>query len=264
MTALTDNRQTDRQDGDLLQIEGGIDIVYAGGMVCFNTVGYAVAAQNTADFRLAGVAYEKMDNGTGANGDKQVRVRRRGLFSFAATGMAITDIGKRVYITDDQTVTLTPGHVFCGVIGEFVSATEVLVDIEPAVEAGMGDRLVISGSLSTFVGNRFGHIFTVPVGRKATVLAGKVVAFVKPVYATDELLNLYKYDLSGTSEVQQLASANFDLDGLTAKQAADLTLSATAADLQGDPGDAFYFAANCTGVETTAGDIGVSLEIALN
>ncbi len=264
MAALTDNRQTERRDGDILQLEGGIDIVYRGGMVALDTAGYAVAAQDTASFIFSGVAWEKMDNSGGSNGDKEVRVQRSGLFSFACTGMAITDIGKRVYVSDDQTVTLTPGNVYCGIIAQFVSSTEVLVDIGPAVQAALGDKIIASGSLSTFVGERFGHIFTVPAGRKATLLAGKVLAMVKPNYATDELLNVYKYDLSGTAEKQQLSAADYDVDGLTAKQAADLTLTATAADLDGDPGDAWYFAVNCTGAETTAGDIGVTLEIALN
>ena len=265
MVASTDNRQTQRQDGILLAIPSGIDIVYRGTLVCRNTAGYLVAGQDTADFRFAGVALEKKDNSAGANGDLKVRVERTGLFRFATSGMAITDVGKRVYITDDQTVTLTPGHVFCGVIAVFESATVVWIDIGPAVQAGMGDKLAVSGAEHTVQDlNVFTHMFTCPTGRKATVLAAKVVAMVKPVYATDEVLNLYKYDLSGTAEKALLASANFDLDTLTAKQAADLTLTATVADLDMDPGDALYFAVNCTGAETTVGDIGVTAEIALN
>ena len=264
MVASTDNRQTQRQDGILLAIPSGIDIVYRGTLVCLNTAGYLVAGQDTADFRFAGVALEKKDNSAGANGDLSVRVERSGLFRFAASGMAITDVGKRAYISDDQTVTLTPGHVFCGVIALFESATVVWIDIGPAAQAGMGDKLAASGGLHTAVGNLFFHIFTCPANRKATVLAAKLVALVKPDYATDEVFNLYKYDLSGTSEKQLLATANFDIDSLTAKQATDLTLTATVADLDMDPGDALYGAANCTGTETTAGDIGVTAEIALS
>lgn len=266
MTALTDNRQTERKDGELLQLPCGVDIVYRGGMVCLNTSGYAVAAQDTASFRFAGVAYEKKDNSSGSAGDEDVRVYRSGLHKFAGTGFAITDVGKRVYVSDDQTVTLTPGNVFAGVIADYESATAVWVDIGPAVEAGNGDKITVSANVRTVADTTvYGLAFVCPAGRKATVLAAKVVAMVKPVYATDELLNLYNYDLSATSEEAVLETADYDLDGLTAKQAADLTLqSTTPANLDMDPGDALYVAVACTGAETTAGDIGVTFEIALN
>lgn len=265
MTALTTNRQTERKDGKLLSVPMGDDIVYRGSFVCRNASGYAEAGQNTASYNFQGVAYEKKDNAGGSNGAKSVRVYRDGWFRFAGTGFAITDIGKRVYLSDDQTVTLTPGHVFCGIIADFISSTEVWVDIAPAVQAAVGGKMVFSATVRTVADTVvYGHFLDVPTGRYATVLAAKVTAYVKPVYATDEVLNLYNYDLSGTSEKAMLATADFDLDGLTAKQSANLTLHGTAANLQAEGGDALYFGVNCTGSETTAGDVGVTIEVALN
>ena len=151
MTALSANRQTDRKDGVLVDRPAGVDILYQGGLVVINSSGYAVAGQDLAGARFGGVAYEKIDNSGGSNGDKAVRCWRKGLFSFAGSGFAITDVGKKVYLSDDQTVTLTPpgtGNVCVGVIAEYVSATEVLVDIEPAIAPQRFHRDTLYGSIT--------------------------------------------------------------------------------------------------------------------
>lgn len=132
MAALTKNRLTAYKDG----IEVGHQVaastkIYAGSLVCLNASGYAVPGADTASFNYVGVAQEHVDNSTGANGDLTVTVRRKGIHRFAAAGMAITDIGTAVYVSDDQTVAKsTTNSIACGKIAEFISATEVGVDID--------------------------------------------------------------------------------------------------------------------------------------
>jgi hypothetical protein len=129
---LSADRKTKYREGIELEYKVAASAkIYAGSLVCLNTSGYAAAGADTASFKFLGVAREQADNSSGANGDITVRVRRKGVFRMAASGMAVTDIGAAVYVSDDQTVAKsTTNSVACGKIAEFVSATEVGVDID--------------------------------------------------------------------------------------------------------------------------------------
>ena len=132
MTALSADRKTVYREG--VEIEYKVAAaarIYAGALVCVNGSGYAVPGADTSGFKFVGVAVEGADNSAGSNGSISVRVRRKGIFRFAASGMAITDIGASVNVSDDQTVAkATTNSVACGKIAEFVSATVLGVDIE--------------------------------------------------------------------------------------------------------------------------------------
>lgn len=84
--------------------------VYQGGMVQISAAGYAVPGSATIANVTIGRAAETVDNAGGANGAVSVKVRR-GIFRFAnsAAGDLIgrTEIGKTVYVVDDQTVAKT-------------------------------------------------------------------------------------------------------------------------------------------------------------
>ena len=98
--------------------------IYKGGFVCINpSTGYAVPGADTANYRCVGVAIEQVAAGALASGTYKVRVET-GIFLMAATGIAITDVGKAMYIKDDQTFddTSTNG-IFAGILVEFVSST---------------------------------------------------------------------------------------------------------------------------------------------
>ncbi|MHC1727950.1 MAG: capsid cement protein [Syntrophobacteraceae bacterium] len=132
MTALNADRKTSYREG--IEIEYKVSAnakIYAGSLVCINASGYASPGADTANFKFVGVAMEQIDNTGGANGNITMRVRRKGVFRFAASGMAITDLGASVNVSDDQTVAkTTTNSVACGRIAEFVSATEVGIDID--------------------------------------------------------------------------------------------------------------------------------------
>lgn len=112
MAALTSARNTIRQDGKRRSVPLAANgKVYQGGLV------QIVAASAFADKATAtvanvtiGMATSTVDNTGGANGDKSVEVDR-GIFRFAnsAAGdlIARTEIGKDVYVVDDQTVAKT-------------------------------------------------------------------------------------------------------------------------------------------------------------
>jgi hypothetical protein len=132
MSALTNDRKTTYREG--IEIEYKVAagaVIYAGSLVCLNSGGYAEPGADTAGFRFVGVAFEHVDNASGGNGAATVRLRRKGVFRFAASGMAVADLGKAVNVADDQTVaTETTNSVACGRIAEFIGATEVGVDID--------------------------------------------------------------------------------------------------------------------------------------
>lgn len=135
MAALTKDRNTSRKATGqvaVLPVAAGVKI-YAGSQVCINGNGYAVPAADTAGYRFAGVSHEYVDNSGGANGALKVLVWRDGIFDFSSAGMGADDVGKPVFIADDQTVALSSTNaVGCGIISEVESATKVWVDIAPA------------------------------------------------------------------------------------------------------------------------------------
>lgn len=133
MAALTQDRNTSYREGVELEYNVAASVkIYGGSLVALNASGYAAPGADTASFKFLGVAREQVDNSAGANAAKKVTVRKTGVHRFAASGMAITNIGDDVYLVDDQTVGLaatTTNDVKCGKIAEFISATEVGVDI---------------------------------------------------------------------------------------------------------------------------------------
>ena len=84
--------------------------VFQGGMVQFNAAGSGIAAAAVAANVTVGIARESVDNTGGATGAVSVKVRR-GIFRFAnsAAGdlIARSEIGKIVFVVDDQTVAKT-------------------------------------------------------------------------------------------------------------------------------------------------------------
>lgn len=108
MAALAADRNTPYRDG--LFISVGVKAatkIYAGSLVVVDA-GYAKPAAKAADLVALGRAENAADNTSGASGDIQVQVRR-GTFRWdtvaaAAGKVTVAEVGKDVYIADDQTV----------------------------------------------------------------------------------------------------------------------------------------------------------------
>jgi hypothetical protein len=109
MAALTENRYTKHRDGIITAhpVKAAAHI-FKGSLVCADSSGYAVPADDAASYTVLGVAIEEADNGSGSNGDVSVRVQAGGVFSFARAGtIGQGDLGAALYVADDQSVGLS-------------------------------------------------------------------------------------------------------------------------------------------------------------
>lgn len=112
------------------------DIIYEGAAVGDNGSGYARPLVAADPFR--GFAESNADNSAGSAGDKNVRVREYGKVQLAISGLAITDVGKPVYASDDDTFTLTAtSNSHIGRVVRFVSTGVGIVAFD-ATRGGEG------------------------------------------------------------------------------------------------------------------------------
>jgi hypothetical protein len=141
MAVLTDNRETDRKDGVLLAVPvKGSTTIYKGAQVAIDADGYLVPASDAAGLRGGMVAYEKVDNSAGADGDVKCRVYRKGIFLFDASSITLAMVGDMMYVVDDQTFDEATGTnaIMAGRLVDFVSTTKGWIDIEGAFTRRVG------------------------------------------------------------------------------------------------------------------------------
>jgi hypothetical protein len=133
MAALTKDRATPYREGVEMEFPVATAVkIYAGSLVCVNANGFAAPAADTAGLRLAGVALEQVDNTTGADGTKNVRLRRQGVFEFDAASITQAMVGDPMFVVDDHTfddAAGTTNDVKVGVLVKFGSATKGWIDI---------------------------------------------------------------------------------------------------------------------------------------
>ncbi|MHB8071552.1 MAG: hypothetical protein ACYDHF_06335 [Candidatus Cryosericum sp.] len=106
---------------------------YEGSLLFKRADGYATTAAGGLPF--LGHAYAEADNTSGSSGDLDAYVRS-GKYTARVTlsGVAITDVGKEVYASDDGTLTLTAtGNSRVGVVDTYVSTNTCLVEFQPLV-----------------------------------------------------------------------------------------------------------------------------------
>jgi len=136
MTALTGDRRLERRDGVELDFPvAAATRIYGGALVATNTSGYLVPGGDTAGYKFAGVASGWFDNTSGANGELIAVVRRRGVINCAIASAVQADVGKSVFLADDQTVAFAAGtenKIYVGVIAGVIDGTNVWVDIDRA------------------------------------------------------------------------------------------------------------------------------------
>ena len=261
MAALTANLTTRRKEGTVLSYPCAVDIVYRGSLVTIDSTGYLQPLLNEANEAFAGVASEKVDNSAGAAGDKSCQVYTEGVFYFAGTGFAQTDVGTLAFGTDDQTVSLTPSNVCVGRIVEFVSSTEIGVDITGFAHGG-SNYMYISGMViqSTAASTTYETTLYVGIaGADIFVIAGSYCLQVVPNYATSTLA-LENYDSSATADDNLLTTATVDLEDDTAQTAVALALTATTADRVISSGDQIHATVVIGATEVTAGKgLGITL-----
>jgi len=129
---LTANREVDHYvDQELRTFRViGSDIIYKGALVGLHSTSYAEPL--VAGDPFLGIAYEEVDNSAGSSGDKTVRCYTLGDFQLAVSGCAITDIGRPVFASADNTLTFDGnGNSYAGIVQDFVSSGIAIVRIDP-------------------------------------------------------------------------------------------------------------------------------------
>lgn len=150
-TALSAGRNTLPRAGvDMSLTMASNVIIYAGSMVCVDSSGKANPAADTSGFAVVGRADETVDNRTAVYvATKKIKVAR-GVFRWEnADSIVAADIGKIVYVTDDQTVNKTGGgqNIIAGAVID-VDSSGVWVDtakIGP-IGAATPSSLAVSGA----------------------------------------------------------------------------------------------------------------------
>lgn len=133
MTAVTADIETNSRPGDIVSYPVAANTnIYKGTMVKLSS-GYAASMTKAASLVFVGIAIEGVDNSSGAAGDKNVRVARRGIHELTMASAAITDVGSVVYALDNATVTKTSTDATkTGKAVKFENSGKIFVDIEGA------------------------------------------------------------------------------------------------------------------------------------
>ena len=117
-------------------------ILFAGCLCCLDSDGYVIDGTDATAQKFAGIAQEAFDNTDGTDGtdedgnDANVVLYTEGAFRFASASLTEADIGKAVYLLDNQTVVKSGHadldfHIYVGRIISIESATVVWVAIDP-------------------------------------------------------------------------------------------------------------------------------------
>ncbi len=130
MTTLSVDRSRSYELGDYNDLPAiGTDIIYEGAAVGSN--GTNAHRPLSAGDRFVGFAEARVDNSTGAAGAKYVRVRSKGRVQLPITSFDVTDVGKPVYASDDDTFTLTQStNSHIGKAVRFVATGSVIVEFD--------------------------------------------------------------------------------------------------------------------------------------
>lgn len=106
------------------------DIIYEGAAVGDNASG--AARPLVAGDPFLGFCVRRVDNSTGAAGDRRVKVRRKGIVVIPVVGVTgIGKIGDTVYAADDDTFTLSStNNSAIGKITDVISSTTCKVYFE--------------------------------------------------------------------------------------------------------------------------------------
>lgn len=136
MTALTDNFEAKRQDGEMVDTKVLADaVIYKGALVVDIDTGYASAGSNAGAYTFLGVAVEKADNDGGSDGDVSVRLYKTGVFQVPKPTAVQTDIGAAMYIRDDNTVdTSSTNSILAGYCVDIVDSSTIKLRIDLAAK----------------------------------------------------------------------------------------------------------------------------------
>ena len=197
--ALTAELDTYQRIGEFTSLTvASNSIIYAGSLVCVNSSGLAVPAADSSGFAVVGRAESTVDNrGVLYSATKAIKVAK-GTFRWAnGDVIAVADIGKIVYVTDDQTVNKTGGgqNIIAGSVVD-VDAGGVWVDTAKVgpIGAATPSSLAVSGAatvgttlgvtgVATLTGNAVAN--EVDARTATALLLGKATATSVTIGASD-------------------------------------------------------------------------------
>ena len=136
MTALTDNFEAKRQDGEMVDVKvKGSTTIYKGALVVDLGDGYASPGSNAGAYTFLGVAAEKADNSSGSDGAVSVRINKTGVYQIPKPSAAQTDIGQAMNIRDDNTVDTTSSNsILAGYCVDIVNSSTIKLRIDLAAK----------------------------------------------------------------------------------------------------------------------------------
>lgn len=138
--AVTANQVVKRQDGCRAKYPvAASTYIYEGTLVFVSSAGYGDDDTASGVNEFAGIAVSAVDNSSGSNGDLAAEVYTDGVFELTGTGFAQTDVGSKIYATDNYTITTTAtgNGVLIGECTEYVSSTKLKVRIDPSLSEGV-------------------------------------------------------------------------------------------------------------------------------
>lgn len=133
MTAVTASQYIEKVGDDERSFgPAAASTYFYGGTLCFFDSAGRVDDDDAAGVnRFAGVVVQDVDNSSGSAGDLNVEFYNKGRFLLTGSGFAQTSVGQSVFAIDNYTIQLAGSSAtYIGVIKEYVSATQVWVEID--------------------------------------------------------------------------------------------------------------------------------------
>lgn len=195
--------------------------IWKGGLVTVDANGYAIAATDTADTWVVGVATESVLGGT-ASGDKWVKVEAGRAFLFAATSITQAMVGDPMYVVDDNTVDDAAGatnEVMVGLLVQYVSNTSGWVYVAPTFSLGQ----IVGVTASA------GEINYLDITGAGTAQASKAVV----LGASKEIAELGNVGITGTTTVTSASATSLAVGRLGATTPAFTVDSSTGSQVGG-------------------------------
>jgi hypothetical protein len=115
------------------------DIIYEGAAVGDNASGYARPLVAGDPFR--GFCVQKADNTGGSAGDINVEVESKGRIQLSITSLAITDVGRAVYASDDNAFALSGNGTYIGRVVRYISSGVGVVEFDASK---VEDEIIVS------------------------------------------------------------------------------------------------------------------------
>ena len=134
MVQLTKDLTRTYELGDINEypILGG-EVIYQGAAIGLEIASGYVRSLQAGD-KFVGFAEDNIDASNASDGEKNIRVKRRGSVTLELSGAAITDVGKSLYAVNDNTFALSSAgsSVYIGQISRHQYDSEIIVDFDSA------------------------------------------------------------------------------------------------------------------------------------